>query len=199
MNLTHHTRIKTPQLPPRIKPKCATRKQSRAAARITHLTLILCAFSFSSVPPGNVLALKIKTKNESPGIKIRSPRESVGSVVVLEFFVINFERGINQLARLKQPSTMAKIEGAGVTWVEDGVGAFFEIVSYARSQRKDRCSEGGASIRETWIMSNQRIAFSSLPSTALRVPLSGRTVVLGGRLRILKSMCRMSEKRLDWL
>lgn len=96
---------------------------------------------------------------------------------------------------------MAEIERARVGGVEGSIGAFFEVVGW-----KGQVSECGEN-KETervygrviWIMSNQRMAFSSLPSTALRVPLSERTVALGGRLRILSSMCRISAKCSDWL
>lgn len=57
----------------------------------------------------------------------------------------------------------------------------------------------GSHLRYTWIISNQRAAFSSLPSTAFKIPVSGRGVALGGKLRIFSSMCRMSEKRSPWL
>ena len=54
-------------------------------------------------------------------------------------------------------------------------------------------------VRVIWIMSNQRTACSSLPSTAFRIPLSERKVALGGMWRMRKSISRISAKRSDWL
>lgn len=104
--------------------------------------------------------------------------------------------------RWQQFCSVAEIEGARVVGIEDSRLSLFKVQSCFFDCKLRLCGSGTGCMvnsRETLIISNQRAAFMSLPSTAFKIPLSGRGVALGGRLRIFSSICRISEKRSPWL